>query len=217
MKSQLPLLLVFSAGIFMVIQFFVPHGSSEFAYEYLLDWLQIIGVFTLAVGIFSLVRVSLDKIQAKRENWQYTLVTLAGLLVMVVCGFIGPDGQLHFMTKEGQENPIFKSLFGYVITPIQSTMFSLLAFFITSAAYRAFRARNVLSTILLSAALILMLRFTPYFGEQIGGLLSVTADWLMNVPNLAAQRAIVIGVGLGIVATAVKVVVGIERNYLGRG
>lgn len=217
MRNQLPLILVFCAGLFMVIQFFVPHGSSEFAYEYLLDWLQIIGVFTLAVGIISLVRVSVDKIRMKKEGWPYTIATLVGLFTMIICGFIAPDGSFKFMTAEGQQNALFVNLFNYVITPIQSTMFSLLAFFITSAAYRAFRARNVLSTILLGAALILMLRFTPYFGESIGLLLSAAADWLMNVPNLAAQRAIIIGVGLGIVATAIKVVTGIERNYLGRG
>jgi hypothetical protein len=39
----------------------------------------------------------------------------------------------------------------------------------------------------------------------------------MNVPNLAAQRAIIIGIGLGIVATALKVILGIERGYMGKG
>jgi len=93
-------------------------------------------------------------------------------------------------------------------------MFSLLAFFIASAAYRAFRARSVLASLLLLAALVVMLRVV-YLGPA-SPPINMAADWIINVPNLAAKRAILIGVGLGIVATALKVILGIERSYLGR-
>ena len=110
---------------------------------------------------------------------------------------------------------MFRAFFDYVMMPILATMFSLLAFFIASAAYRAFRARNLLASLLLLAALIVMLRFNPWlpYAEYFAR----TSHWLMNVPNLAAQRAIVMGVGLGMVATALKVILGIERGYMGRG
>jgi len=90
----------------------------------------------------------------------------------------------------------------------------LLAFYIASASYRAFRARSAVSTVLLVAALLLMLRVIPMgpFADSI----SAIGSWTLLVPNLAAKRAIVIGVGLGGVATALKVVLGIERSYLGK-
>jgi hypothetical protein len=110
---------------------------------------------------------------------------------------------------------MFRHFFDYIMIPIQATMFSLLAFFIASAAYRAFRARSLLASLLLVAALIVMLRFNPYLGP-LSDLMEKTASWLLNVPNLAAKRGIIIGVGLGIVATALKVILGIERNYLGK-
>lgn len=210
--------LVFVGGIFMVFQYFVPHESSEWVYEYLLDWIVIIGIFALALGIWSLIHVSVDKIKRRRPHWQYSLVTLAGLFAMLIFGWTGrgPDGSLgvYFYTAEGLNNPMFINFFNYILIPIQATMFSLLAFFIASAAYRAFRARNVLSTLLLLAALIVMLRFTP---GPWGDLIAKTSAWIMNVPNMAAQRAIVIGIGLGMVATALKVVLGIERGYMGKG
>jgi hypothetical protein len=212
MKRQLPLALVFIFGIFMIIQYFVPHEASEWIFEFLLDWIYIIGIFALALGIWSLIRVSWDKVKNRRENWPYALVTLFGLFAMIIFGF---DYLRHFMAAQGLENFMFRHFFDYIMIQIQATMFSLLAFFIASAAYRAFRAHSLLATLLLIAALIVMLRFNPYFGG-LSPYLEKTASWLLNVPNLAAKRAIVIGVGLGIVATALKVILGIERAYLGK-
>lgn len=268
MKRQIPFALVFIFGIFMIFQYFVPHEYSEWVYEFLLDWIYIIGILALALGIWSLFRVSVDKIKTKKPYWGYSYVTLFGLFVMMIFGFTAQRGDswglyplfvlavfgvialliqtmisqkkvlyliltgaslltailigifdnawgFYIVTQEGLDNPMWLIFFQHIMIPILSTMFSLLAFFIASAAYRAFRARNLLASLLLLAALIVMLRFNPYmpFPEYVAKL----SNWLMNVPNLAAQRAIVMGVGLGIVATALKVILGIERGYMGKG
>lgn len=216
MRRQLPFVLVFLSGFFMIFQYFVPHESSEFVYEFLLDWLTIIGGFAMALGIWSLIRVSSDAIKRRRPNWGYSIVTLTGLFVMIFFGITNwENGSFGFyvMTAEGLSNSMFVRFFDFILIPIQATMFSLLAFFIASAAYRAFRARSVIASLLLLAALIVMMRFNPIFG----GWIEVVANWLMNVPNLAAQRAIVIGLGLGMVATALKIILGIERGYMGQG
>ena len=57
MKRELPFVLVFIFGLFCVIQFFVPHESFEWGYEFLLDWIYIIGIFALA-----LLQTSIDRI-----------------------------------------------------------------------------------------------------------------------------------------------------------
>ena len=205
MKRQLPLLIVFISGFFMVIQYFVPAEFSEEAYEFLIDWTIIIGIFALALGIWSLIRVSLHKIRTKQPDHLYSYVTLGGLFAMIIFGFSAFGGLESYM---------FRHFFEFIMIPIQSTMFSLLAFFIASAAYRAFRARSVLSTVLLLAAFVLMARVIPMGPISEG--VTVLSNWVLLIPNLAAKRAIWIGVGLGIVATSLKVVLGIERSYLGR-
>jgi len=271
MKQQVPLILVFLSGLFMIFQYFVPHESSEWIYEFLLDWILVVGIFALALGIWSMYIVSVDKIKNRKHDWGYSYITLAGLFGMMLFGFTSRNGDsfgwffiflatflltigmilqamavrekagmyaglalffliatvligyfdnswgLYFYTQEGLESYMFRSLFDHVMMPILATVFSLLAFFIASAAYRAFRARNLLASLLLVAALIVMLRFNPYLQPIFGDYVAKTSSWLMNVPNLAAQRAIVIGVGLGIVSTALKVILGIERGYMGKG
>ncbi|UCC44519.1 MAG: hypothetical protein JSU65_00925 [Candidatus Zixiibacteriota bacterium] len=271
MKRQIPVLLVFAFGVFTLFQFFVPHESSEWVYEFLLDWILIIGVFAMAVGIWSLFRVSVEKIKTRKSGWGYSYITLGSLIAMMVFGFtvrngeawgwffafvaaivlavflviqavidrgkaylfaglaglcvaaavvmaaLDPAWSIHFQTAEGLQSTMFRAVFDYTLIPIFATMFSLLAFFIASAAYRAFRARNLMATLLLLAALIVMSRFNPFLQPILGEYVAKTSNWLMNVPNMAAQRAIIMGVGLGIAATALKVVLGIERGYMGKG
>lgn len=271
MKREVPLTLVFVFGMFMVFQYFVPHESSEWVYEFLLNWIYIIGIFALALGIWSMYMVAVNKIKHRSHAWGYSYITLAGLFSMLIFGWTSRNGEpwgffflfiasvlatiflimqatvdkgksglysglagvclviavlvavfdnawsFHFYTPEGQESTMFRNFFDFVMMPIMATVFSLLAFFISSAAYRAFRARNLLASLLLIAALIVMLRFNPYLSMILGDYMSLTSSWLMNVPNLAAQRAIVMGIGLGIVATALKVILGIERGYMGKG
>jgi hypothetical protein len=40
-------------------------------------------------------------------------------------------------------------------------------------------------------------------------------EWIMDVPNSAAQSGIIIGAALGAAAMAIRVILGIERSYLG--
>jgi len=205
MRWQIPLLIVLLCGVVVAVQYFVPLEELEFIYENALDWIIITGVFAMMLGLWSLFRVSISKVQNKAPGWGYNLITLAGLFGMLFLGY---------RVESLAEGSLFMKLFRYVYIPIQATMFSLLAFYVASAAYRAFRARTVVSTILLATALIIMLRMIPL------GFLSnwnqVLANWILTVPNMAAKRAIAMGVGLGMIATALKIVLGIERAYMGR-
>jgi hypothetical protein len=95
-------------------------------------------------------------------------------------------------------------------------MFSLLAFFIASAAFRAFRARNVEATLLLVTAIVMMIGRVS-IGEYMWKGFPAVTEWLLDVPNLAAKRAVALGIGLGAISTALKIILGIDRSYLGRG
>jgi cell shape-determining protein MreD len=209
MKRQIPLALVFVFGWLMLALYFIPLEGAQKINENLLDWTSIIGIFALALGIWSLITVNVDRIKYKKRDWQYSFITLFGLFGMIIFGLkFGGETSVF----QGQESYMFRHFFNDILIPIYSTMFSLLAFFIASAAYRAFRARSALASILLIGAIIVMIRFFPFVAEYT----RPVADWILNVPNLAAKRAIWMGVGLGIVATGLKVILGIERAYLGR-
>jgi len=203
MQRELPRLITLVTGMFMAIQYFIPHKHSEQFYQTSLDWLIIVGIFSIVLGIASLVNLHVNKIQRRDAGTKYSYILLAGLLYMILSAILtGTDQQSFFMK-------------GYiaVLNPITSTMFALLAFYIASAAFRAFRARSLIATILLVSAVVVMLGRVPAGEDLIPGIAKVS-DWLLNVPNMAAKRAISIGLGLGGSATALKVVLGIEAPHL---
>jgi len=148
------------------------------------------------------------RLKFRKEGYQYSMVALGGLVCMIAAGIYG-----------GIRGGPYKWLFDYVQMPTQASMFSLLAFFVASASYRAFRARNVTATLLLLAGVIVMLGRVPA-GEyiRIGDFsMREVAIWILDYPNTAAKRGILIGVGLGMSATALKIILGIETSYLGKG
>jgi hypothetical protein len=206
MSRQIPLWVCFGFGIFMLAQFFVPHPLFLKGYQNVLDWMQIIYVFALLVGALSFLLLHLEKISKKQKGWGYNSVAIVGLLIMVFFGF----------WKGIQKGSPFLWIFDNLQVPMQSTMFSLLAFFVASAAYRGFRARNIQATILLIAGILVILGRVP-IGEMIHSSIPQSATWVLNIPSMAARRGILIGIGLGSIATSLRIIVGIERTYLGKG
>jgi len=209
MRREIPLVIVFLFGLFMIVQFFIPHRSFAFLYQEFNNWTIIIGIFTMVVGIGSLITVHYNRIRFKKPGWGYSIVTIFSLSLMSLVGLIG-----------GTENELFLNLYRFGLSPVTATMFSLLAYFIASAAYRAFRARTVLATLLLISAVVVMLGRVP-IGQIITGWLpdwlqlQNIAKFLLETPNVAAKRAIYIGVGLGVAAVSLKIILGIERTWLG--
>jgi hypothetical protein len=111
-------------------------------------------------------------------------------------------------------NPFF-FIYKYVYAAMAGTMFSLLAFFVASAAYRAFKARSIDSGLLLAAAFLVMIGRVS-IGEAIWPGFSTIAEWIMNVPQTAGQRAIQIGAALGLVSSSARILLGLEQSYLGQ-
>jgi hypothetical protein len=203
MKKQFPIILAFTIGCVLLVRYFVP--AIDFIEEYARRFLFVLGSTAGLLGILSFVVHHSTKVKRKAPRWPFSILALVAFLAMALTGFFG--GGTEYGTAAYK-------LFRYAYAPMDATMFSLLAFFISSAAFRAFRARNLEATLLLIAAIIVMLGRVP-LGELIPGM-GPLQTWILDFPNTAAKRAIMIGVGFGMASTALKLMLGIERAYLGR-
>jgi hypothetical protein len=200
-----PIVLTFLVGATLIALFFIPHHKAQAVNAELLEWATVVYAFALILGSISLWNTHARKIRLKSDGWPYSIVTLFALVVVTSLGVWQGVG----------EGTVVSRIYNMVNSPLASTMFALLAFFIASAAFRAFRARNVEATLLLVTAVLMMIGRVS-IGEFMWKGFPGFTEWLLDVPNLAAKRAVAIGVGLGAVSIALKIILGIERGYLGR-
>jgi hypothetical protein len=220
MRTIGPVVAAFVAGFIMVVSFFFnPERTLLGRLESeALVWVIIIGGFTLLLGVVSITRVNWRAVQVKKEGWVYKLFTVISILVMAIPSVLPASWSPLFGRTDGS---IYDWLFFHVDYPMMATMFAMLAFYIASAAYRAFRARNPEATLLLITATLVMLWRIP-MGEAFLRLFSDSLPnyintFVMNGANLAVQRGILIGAALGAASMSLRIMLGIERTYMGKG
>ncbi len=209
-QRTLPLAIATVAGLLGILTFYIPVWE-EFETRSAI-WFRIVFAFAMILGIHSLLHMHWMRVRRNQAGWAYSALTLisfaATLLFATYNAGAGP-----FAVQNLDEGPLVW-MYENIHVPAGATMFSLLAFFIASAAYRTFRARSAEAAILLVAAVCVMLGRVP-IGAAISEYLPLASQWLMDTPNMAARRGIIIGVSLGAIATALRIIFGIERSWLG--
>ena len=217
MKREVPLFLTAAIGLFMIASFFVPHHWVSVPADFLQACAIIIVAFGYVLGGANVLRVNLEGISRREPDWGHKIVLVVSLIVTFVIGIVDGMRAHGSFPAEGSGS---KWIYDNLYATMSATMFSLLAFFIASAAFRAFRIRTLEAGLLAVAALIVMLGRVPVGDVMTHGLpeqirLGVLQQWIMDFPQNASKRAILIGAALGVMATGLRVILGIERSYLG--
>jgi len=270
-KRQIPILIVTMIGSITLFGWFIdqPH-VKEFVGDDATQWYDILASFAIILGALNLIKLQVQKVLYQRTGWGYSLVAVFGFIFSITAGFFikGVDDSVaQWGAHVTSDGTLFKWMFDYVFSPMSATMFSLLAFFVASASYRAFRIRNFEATLLLGSGIIIMVGRVPIGGVisswfvmylivlcsgiyvnnwkkdrkttfifvsvgvslvTIGGIMTgwpidqpgifylpSIQEWIYYYPNVAGARAIMIGIGLGIFATSIRYILGIERSYIG--
>ena len=224
-RATIPLIIVFVMGLLGFVLSYIPHPASHTAQEEIESWFKIIGGFGLFIGAYSLIHLHVTRIRRQSTGWAYSGFVLVGAAVMIALGLwnagYGPLKDIPATADKAFD--IFDWGYTYILMPCGATIFSILAFFMASAAFRTFRARNLASALLLIAAIIVMFGRVPIsewvcnqlFGSKYKDIFGIATDTIMEVPNLAAKRGILLGISLGGIAQSLRILFGIERSYLG--
>lgn len=202
-------------AVLRLLAFFDQHASV---------WFSVLAVFAFVLGGASLMRTHWRKIRERSRDWRYSILTLGSFLIVLIAGLFKMGGAPGLQGGVAAPDVWLTRIFEMVLSPLHATLYSLLAFYIASASYRAFRARSPEATVLLVAALIVILgripfgaSLTSWLPESFGFLrMEHLSLWILKVPNTAGQRAIMIGIALGVVAMALRLILGVERGPGGR-
>jgi hypothetical protein len=199
--------IIYVTAFFALANFFfnsLPNSYMGKAGIYLSALAALLTGFALLLGLANLVRVHLGRIQRQERSWPYSLTLLLSATLTIAVGALG----------SGPNSAGAAWIFNNVYQPLGSTFYSLLAFFIAAAAFRALRARTVEMAILTVVALIVVLGQAPVFQLDQLNWMAAIKDWIVQYPALAAIRGIALGASLGIIATSARLLLGIDRQYL---
>ena len=236
MKRTVPLLITAVVGFTLLVAYFIPYTQSWG--ETVAIWFDVLAAIAFILGGGNLLRTHLKRISDQQRGWAYSIIVLVSFLGTLFVGLgkisVEPSPQFPDYGWSGayrQTGSAFWYVYQYGFQPLTATIFALLAFYIASAAFRAFRAKNLEASLLLATAFIVLLGRTfagvaltdwidpanwEGFRYFTGLRLENLTVYIMSVFNTAGNRAIMIGIALGIVATSLKILIGVDRSYLGK-
>ena len=202
MRREVPAAILFITGLIMMAERFLRIPSLSKVGGELRSWGIVIAAFALGVSAFNLVLVHVRNIKASR-NVLFSSLLLISLGLMAALGIFA-----------GTNTATYRFWYNSLLVPMSSATYAMLAFYIASAASRAFMARTSEAAVLLISAVLLMIGNVP-IGEMIYPDYRSVSSWILNVPNLAGQRGVMISAAIGGVATSLRVLVGVDRTHFG--
>ena len=209
MRRRIIFAATFAGGLFFIITFLLgeihPAGFKA-AEDAVLQVIMVLGAFAFGLSLVSIGSVHGKRLIYRRKRWPYSLALFLGLFTAVGVGLTA-----HYVGKGFWPDLNKKIIFEGLISPLASTMFSLLAFYVVSASFRAFRIRSAEAALMMAAALVVMMAQMPLVQVNLPQSVAVK-QWVLEVVNAGAQRAIMIGAGLAGLVVSLRIWLGIERG-----
>lgn len=232
-RKTLVAAVTFLAGLYYAIEFLIPPAlwpldppRNPFSeVQPLVGTLtQIIWSFALFLGVWNLFLIHGRAVAKRSRGWYNSAAFFISFFAIMGAGLL-KDYAHGPVAKVSQS--VFTILFSGFLTSLDATMFSLIAFYIVSAAYRAFRVKSLEAGLMMAAAGIIMLALVPVGAEitnwlpSTGYLSALRVErmgyWLLTSPNMAAQRAIAFGIAVGGLAMGLRIWLSLERgNFFDR-
>ena len=193
-------------SIFLLLEYYLAPADSIFRTigNQLLAWVIILYTFSYLLGGYALFRYHLNIIQRRRERFQFSILLLLSFAFFLTLGLL----------KSATGLGAYDWVWSNILLPTQIAMLSFVGFYTYTVFFRGARSRSWEAGILLIATILLMLYQAPASASWFP-VFETIGNWLKNVPNVAGNRAILIGMVVGMIAVFVRTLIGLERSQIG--
>jgi hypothetical protein len=193
------------AAIIAILSYYFTGISQTGVADQIYKWALIIQLMAIGLGAINMVQYHYKNIQRRTKGlWYNSLWFMIFFVILLVTGLM--------YIASGTQPYVYNWSFTYVYTSLSSTLYAITGFYIFSAAYRAFRARNIDATLLLVAGIFVMLANAP-IGEVIWSGFPTIGNWLNNSGQIPAMRTFVITGALGVLAFGFRALLGKEKGF----
>jgi hypothetical protein len=207
MKAPVSTAIAIGVGLVILLGYFISLPLLTNLREILVGWAMILAAVALFVGVVNLLGVHWRKISRNATGSFYSWVLIISIVItLVVGGLFGSTGYWPLWIVRN------------IQIPVETSLIALLTVVLIYAAARLLRRKlNLFSVVLLFSALLVLLGTAPLFGIEAPFLYGENGlrSLLSQGPAVAGARGILLGVALGAVATAIRILMGVDRPYGG--
>jgi len=166
-------------------------------------WVVVISAFALGLGIITAFRVHISHVKRRTKGqWPFSIWLMGFFVLLTLIGLWDTKFIVYDWT--------FKNVY----VALSTTLYAITGFYIFSAAYRAFRARNIEAAILIISGVLILLRNAP-IGEAIWKGFPVLGEWVLMKGQVGGMRTLTFVAAVGLVAFGIRTLLGMERGYYG--
>lgn len=214
LKAPISTIVAVTFGGIVLLGYFLPIPVSVRS-SLLTAAITLSGV-ALLMGVINLFVVHLDKIRQGSSTALYSFFLVGAMFITLMLTLVQRPYADPSPDSSAQLVHLPTWLFTYIQVPAETSLMAVLIFSLTFATIRLLnRNPNLFSVAFIGSMLLIMVGSGPLFGLQI----PIVGDFLSPLTSRvlagAGARGILLGVGLGTVATGLRIFLGADRPFGG--
>jgi hypothetical protein len=195
LKTSLFAAIAMLTGFVVLIGYFVEIDFLTELRHLMVNWAVLLAAVAIIVGV-------INRVKSHQSSWFNSLVLVSCMLgTLIVTAYFGPISRPSMF------------IFNNILAPIEMSLMALLMIVLLMASIKLLRQRLSGHTLLFLGVVILVILGSVSLPGIEYPIVYEVKNWVAQTWAGAGARGILLGVALGIAATGIRILLGVERPY----